>query len=153
MNTDTTTITGLMRLTRLSRERLKKNLENVEPVEVKSGVPHFDLGRALRAILNAGETAKARESRLRGDLLEARISRMKGEVLDRKACLAVWGDKLTRAASVVRGIDRLSAKEQKKICTLLRHEIDRIPDELNACTFPEFDDLDDGNGTADTDSD
>ena len=139
MNTETTTITGLMRLTRLSRENLKKHLDDVEPVEVKSGVPRFDLGRAIRALLQAGETAKDRQARLQSDILEERLRRMRGESLDRAACVAVWGDKMKRLADAIKGTDRLRHNEKRKLCEQLRHEVERMPVDLQECTFSDFD--------------
>ncbi len=125
--------------------------DDVEPVEVKSGVPHFDLGRAIRALLQAGETAKDRQARLQSDILEEKLRRMKGESLDRAACVAVWGDKMKRLADAIKGTDRLRHKEKVKLCDQLRHEMERMPVDLQECTFSDFD-LPDGESIEEQDT-
>ena len=136
MDTQTITTSGLQRLTRISRERLKKQLEDTEPIEWKSGVARFELGRAIRALLNAGESQQDREARLRADIMEEKLRRIRGESLDAQEVRFAASEILIRIRQVIR-TSELPHEVIHRVTGLLRHEVETLPERLKACEFDE----------------
>ena len=134
---DTVTVTGLVRLTGLSRDRIKKAVQTVRPRDAKGSVPRYDLGDALRAILAADETPADREARLRGDVLEAKLQRIRGESLNRDDCLFVYKEIIIGLRRVIESSDKLSRADQSRFATYLKHEYSALWDKLRDCRFPE----------------
>ena len=133
------TISAIMRITNVSRDRIRKSLTGVKPTNAKRGNPTYRLAEAVQTIMETRENGRDRKENLQADVLEERLRRMKGESLDRAACVAVWGDKMKRLADAVKGADRLRHNEKRKLCEQLRHEVERMPVDLQECTFSDFD--------------
>lgn len=136
---DTITLTDFQNLTGYGREKAKRILAPIQPVERRGRILKYDASAAIKAALNAGETERERGERLKSDLLEEKLRRMKAESVNRRATQLIWGEKLKRLADTIRGIDYLDISDKRRLCQQLRSDLDRLPSELESCKFDEAD--------------
>ena len=133
------TVSELQRGLSVSRDVVKKALAPLHPDAETSQVKKWEVFRAVRAVIGEKQESHSdRKEKLQADVIEERLRRMRGESLDRAACVAVWGDKMKRLSDAIRG-SSLPQNDKAKLCEQLRHEVDRIPTELDQSTFKEYD--------------
>ncbi len=137
---ETLTVTDLMRIFSLSRQRIRKALTKLQPKSVRGDVPRYDAAKAIQAVAKSDETPQERTERARCDLLEHQNRRISAQSLDREAVETVWMEKLRRLVSVVKTTKLpLRDRDRERLVTQLENEIQRIPQDVEHCMFPEGD--------------
>ena len=132
-------ISALMRISGLSRERIKKALVAVQPENERRGTPTYPLGQALRALVHGPESQGDRERRLRGDLLEQRLARMKAEQIDAARVKFVVSEVLIQLRQIVRTAN-IDADAKHRLGAFLKHELENIIERFDECKFDPADD-------------
>lgn len=125
----------VVRWSGLSRDRVERALATLTPVRFGGATPYYDVSQAWRATLATDESTKERKERADAEMKEERLRRLRGESINRKAVSLVMAEILKRLADTIRGIDRVPMEERRRLCGLMRQEVDRMDVQVDACTF------------------